>query len=88
MSKYITVASQYTIYEVDDEAFELLPSGLKMNPPQIVLETMALSGHVKRIGTVGTLTMNVEDAEEFFNQDNDEDPPEGSGPWLTEDNDE
>ena len=85
MSKIITVPSQYTIYEVPDETFEVLPIGMKATPPQIVLEVMVMNGQAKRIGTVGTLTMNVEDAESMM----DDDPPDGSGPWLTEDdNDE
>ena len=77
----MSVASQYTIYEVPDEAFELLSNGTIALPPSIVLETLVLNGMVKRVGTVGTLTMSTEDLDEVL-EDEDEDPPEGEGPWL------
>ena len=84
MSKFITVPSQYTIYEVTEEAAELLPMGIKITPPQIVLEVLVMNGNAKRVGTVGTLTMNIESASDMLSdsEGEDEDPPEGSGPWL------
>jgi len=81
MAKYITVPTQYAIYEVPDEAFELLGTGMKMTPPQIVLEVLVMQGAAKRMGTVGTLTMDINSIEQEFDEDNDE-PEEGEGPWL------
>jgi hypothetical protein len=76
MTKYISVADSYSIYEVEDEAFELLPGYLRLQPPQVVLEVLMLGGHAKRVATVGTPSAPM------MEEDEDEDPPEGEGPWV------
>lgn len=87
MGKIVSVASQYTIYEVPDDAFELLSNGITALPPAIVLETLVLNGKAVRVGTVGTLTMGLDEMPEEFDTEDMEDPPEGEGPWLEEDED-
>ena len=82
MTKIVTVASQYTIYEVPDEAFEVLSGGELAAPPQIVLETLVLNGQAVRIGKVSTLTMDASELPEYLEEREDEDPPEGAGPWA------
>ena len=85
MSKFISVATQYAIYEVPDETFDVLPQGMKGNPPQIVLELMAMQGQARRLGTVSTLSMDMAEAQEFF-ESQDEDDEDESGeehPWIT-----
>lgn len=81
MGKIVSVASQFTMYDVPEDTFELLPDMSIGQPPGIVLETLVLNGLATRIGTVGTLTMTMDELSEQF-EDDGEDPPEGAGPWL------
>lgn len=85
MSKYISVASHYTIYEVPDETFEVLPTGMKTSPSYLVLELMVANGQAKRVGNVGMSPMEFE---EILEEEGDEDPPEGMGPWLEEEDED
>ena len=83
MSRYVTVPSQYVIYELPDEAFEILPNGMKAVPAQIVLEVMVFNGQAKRVGTVGMPMIDITDEDESL-EDGEEDPPEGAGPWVSD----
>jgi hypothetical protein len=77
MVKYLSVAESYAIYEVQDDVFEVLAGGTLIQPPQIVLEVLALSGVAKKLGSIGVVeNLNVE------NDDEDDEPPEGEGPWV------
>ena len=85
MSKYISVASHYMIYEVPDETFEVLPTGMKTSPSYLVLETMVLNGQAKRIGSVGMAEVGLDGPDII---EDDEEPPEGMGPWLEEEDED
>lgn len=85
MSKILTVASQYTVYEIEEDSLEVFGGGMVTVPPQIVLEMMVLQNRAKRVGVINTLSFDSslvsrEDDEE---EDYEGDPPEGEGPWMT-----
>jgi hypothetical protein len=85
MSKIISVASQYTLYEVEDNIFELLSGGDLVQPAAVVLDVMTMNGQAKRIGVISTGPL-VGDENPFSTEDSedDEEPAEGEGPWLEE----
>jgi hypothetical protein len=75
MPKYISVADSYVIYELNDEAFELLSGGMLQQPPHVIMEVLVLHGAAKRLGSVNSST-------DVDVTDEDEEPPEGEGPWV------
>jgi len=76
MTKYISVAESFAIYEVQDDVFEIISGGTLIQPPQVVLEVLTLSGVAKKMGSVGVVdNIEHEDGEES-------EPPEGEGPWV------
>ena len=78
MSSIISVASEYTMYEVEDDAFEMLHNGNLAYPPQIAMEVLVINGKARRIAKVSTLSL-----EQFsVIAEDDEEPEEGDGPWL------
>jgi hypothetical protein len=81
MSKIISVATSYTMYEVEDNIFEILSGGDLVQPAAIVLEVMAMNNQARRVGMVSTATPDG-GLDEPTDED---DPAEGEGPWLSED---
>lgn len=76
MPKYISVAESYAIYEVQDDVFEVLSNGTFVQPPQVVLEVLTMTGVSKKIGSVSSFgAMETEVSE-------DDEPAEGEGPWV------
>ena len=47
MGTFVSVASEYTIYELDEEAFQMAKDGELQYPPQVALEVMVLAGKAK-----------------------------------------
>lgn len=84
MSTIISVPVSYAMYEIEEDMFEMLTDGSITQPPLIVLEVMTLNGQAKRIGTVGSVLIGAKIAGE---EDEDE-PPEGEGPWMDDDEEE
>lgn len=82
MGSFISVASQYTIYEIEEGVAEVIGSGHLTQPPQIVLEVLVANGKAKRVGTVGTLNLENFTVMEDDDDDDDDEPEEGAGPWL------
>lgn len=74
MSKYISVPVTYGIYEVPDETFELLPSGMKVYPAQVVLEMMVMNGDAKKIGNISAAAIHVEEAVEGEDEEGEDSP--------------
>ncbi len=87
MSTIISIPASYALYEVENDVFEMITTGEVVQPPLVTLEVLALNGQAKRIGTVSSVmigTVTTGSTEE----DEDEDPPEGSGPWVDNDDEE
>ena len=79
---FIAIPASYAVYEVDD--VKLLSNDFKLtgNPPLVVLEVLTMSGQARRVGTIGTVSFNMNQAE--ADDEHEEEPDEGSGPWLEE----
>ena len=87
MSKYISVATEYTLYEVPDDAMELLASGVVAQPPAIVLELMLINGKAKKVGSISTVLVPSEAV--YANDDDDDSEEEGNdSPWVEDHDDE
>lgn len=85
MSIIISIPVSYALYEVEQEVFEMLTTGEVVQPPLVTLEVMALNGTAKRIGTVGSVMVGAN----ITGSDDEEDElPEGLGPWTPEDDEE
>jgi len=77
--KTIAVAQTWAIYEVPEDTFELLPTGITTQPPQIVLEVMVMNGLAKKVATVGTMTLTAGESDE--DEGDDDDMPDGGSPF-------
>ena len=71
---FIAIPASYAVYEVDD--VKLLNNNMKMsdNPPLVVLEVLTMSGQARRVGTIGTVSFNMNSTES--DDEHDEEHPQ------------
>jgi hypothetical protein len=88
MAKYVTVPVAWALYKVPDELIAMFGNMISSSPPQMVLETMVFNGMAQRISVTGNLSFNRSDEDEVSTTGDEEEVPEGSGPWYGEPNDD